>query len=109
MSFKFPTSGTTLSVPDVGSTFGVGSKVWTWDGSVFFRSDLGQVGATGATGTGITNVNIGDDGKLSFNFDNEAGTTIDLGDVIKPAGFKYIVGVNPGVTGTVLIGTQGAT
>ena len=109
MTFKFPTSGTTLSVPPIGTTFGVGTKVWSWDGSVFFRSDLGQRGATGSTGTGITNVKIGNDGKLSFNFDDKEGITVDLGDVIKPAGFKYSINVNPGSTGIALIGTQGAT
>ena len=35
MSFKFPTSGTTASTPTVGSTFGVGTKVWEWNGTVF--------------------------------------------------------------------------
>ena len=109
MTFKFPTSGTTLSVPPIGTTFGVGTKVWSWDGSVFFRSDLGQRGATGSTGTGITNVKIGNDGKLTFNFDDKEGITVDLGDVIKPAGFKYSINVNPGSTGIALIGTQGAT
>ena len=107
MSFKFPTSGTTLSVPPIGATFGVGTKIWTWDGAVFFRSDLGQVGATGATGAAITEVKVGDDGKLSVSFDT--GLTVDAGDVVKPAGFKYLINVNPGTTGVALLGVQGAT
>jgi hypothetical protein len=61
MSFKFPTSGTTQTIPTTGSTFGVGTKVWEWDGSVFKRIDRaitgpqGNTGAAGATGaTGAT-------------------------------------------------------
>ena len=107
MTFKFPTSGTTLSVPPVGATFGVGTKIWTWDGSVFFRSDLGQRGATGATGAAITSVKVEDDGKLSISLDT--GATVDAGDVVKPAGFKYLINVNPGTTGVALFGAQGAT
>ena len=107
MTFKFPTSGTTLSVPPIGTTFGVGTKVWTWDGSVFFRSDLGQRGATGATGVGVSDVKVGDDGKLSVSLDT--GATLDVGDVVKPAGFKYLINVNPGTTGVALLGVQGAT
>ena len=96
MTFKFPTSGTTLSVPSIGATFGVGTKIWTWDGKVFFRSDLGQrgaTGATGATGVGVSDVKVGSDGKLSVSLDT--GATLDVGDVVKPAGFKYLINVNP--------------
>ena len=51
MSFKFPTSGTTASTPTVGSTFGVGTKVWEWNGTVFNLLPLGLTGATGTTGS----------------------------------------------------------
>ena len=51
MSFKFPTSGTTASTPTVGSTFGVGTKVWEWNGTVFNLLPRGLTGATGTTGT----------------------------------------------------------
>jgi len=51
MSFKFPTSGTTASTPTVGSTFGVGTKVWEWNGTVFNLLPRGLTGATGTTGS----------------------------------------------------------
>ena len=91
--------------PAIGSTFGVGSNLDMGQVGILF-SDLGQVGAT-VTGAAITEVKVGDDGKLSVSFDT--GATVDAGDVVKPAGFKYLINVNPGTTGVALLGVQGAT
>ena len=88
MSFKFPTSGTTASTPTVGSTFGVGTKVWEWNGTVFNLLPRGLTGATGTTGS-----------------TGDAGSTGSTGDT----GATGVTGATGSTGSTGFTGATGAT
>jgi collagen type VII alpha len=106
MSFKFPTSGTTASTPTVGSTFGVGTKVWEWDGTVFNLLPLGLTGATGSTGDAGSTGSTGSTGDTGST--GSTGSTGDTG-ATGATGATGDTGTS-GVTGaTGAVGATGAT
>ena len=106
MSFKFPTSGTTASIPTVGSTFGVGTKVWEWNGTVFNLLPRGLTGATGTTGS------TGDTGSTGSTGDTGAtGSTGSTGDTgaTGATGATGSTGFTGATGATGAVGATGAT
>ncbi len=109
MSFKFPTSGTTASTPTVGSTFGVGTKVWEWDGTVFNLLPRGLTGATGSTGDTGSAGSTGSTGDTGST--GSTGSTGDTGatGATGSTGDTGAVGATGATGDTGAVGATGAT